>query len=39
MNQETKDALCVFIVASIAFAALMLMPETYDLICNIGANL
>lgn len=35
MNREAKDALCVFIVACIAFVALLVMPETYDLIVNL----
>ena len=32
MNQEAKDVLCFFIIAFIACVALMIMPETYDLI-------
>ena len=32
MNQEAKNVLCLFIIAIIAAASLMTMPETYDLI-------
>jgi len=35
MNQEAKDVLCLFVIAFIACVALMIMPETYDLICNL----
>ena len=34
MNQDAKDVLCIFIIAFIAAAALMIMPETYGLILN-----
>lgn len=35
MNQEAKDVLCLFIIAFIAAAALLVMPETYDLIVKL----
>ena len=35
MNQEAKGVLCLFIVAFIAAAALLFMPETYDLIVKL----
>ena len=34
MNQEAKDTLCLFIVAGIAALALLVMPETYALLCR-----
>ena len=35
MNDEAKTVLGLFIGAFIAAAALLIMPETYDLICKL----
>ena len=32
MNEESRNTLCLFIVGFIAAAALLVMPETYELL-------